>query len=73
MESRGFESFLRCFWPLRFNITNVRSKDVKFYKTLLRLKTIQSIARYLKRRMPCLKLCLSGMLREASLFDLLKK
>lgn len=35
MESRGFESFLRRFWPSGFNMTNVRSKDLKFYKTLL--------------------------------------
>lgn len=69
MESCGFESFLRRFWPSGFNIKNVRSKDVKFYKTLLWLKPIENIARFLKRKMLCLKLFLSGMLREASLFD----
>lgn len=35
MKSRGFKSFPRCFWPLGFSIINVRSKDVKFYKSAM--------------------------------------
>lgn len=49
MESRGFESFLRCFWPSGFNITNVRSKDVKLHETLPWLKPIENIAIFLKK------------------------